>query len=279
MASIGIFVFSGTGNTYKCANLLQQELLQLREDVELHKIESGLETTTQVFDTIVISYPIHGFNTPENVINFCKHLPRSDKGSLFYVVKSSGEPLKLNNNSSSTIIKTLKKKGYLFSGEYHLVMPYNMIFKHTDEMASKMYCYVKKRMPLIAKEISEKVITKPKVPISAKIMSGLCKIEHWGMRFNGRLFKIKKDKCIKCMQCVKNCPMQNISFVNGKFKFGKHCIGCTRCSFNCPSDAFRFGILNFLKVNGKYDFSKNLDNAVIGKYCHKSYKEYFEKYK
>ncbi len=77
------------------------------------------------------------------------------------------------------------------------------------------------------------------------------------------------------MMCVKNCPVNNIKYENGKFKFGGNCLGCTRCSFNCPKDAFNFGILNFMKVNGKYDFNADSSKAVIGKYCKKSYERYF----
>ena len=77
------------------------------------------------------------------------------------------------------------------------------------------------------------------------------------------------------MACVKNCPVQNISYENGKFKFGWHCIGCARCAFNCPKDAITTGLLNVIKVNGRYNFNAEPDYNVPA-YCHKSYIGYFD---
>lgn len=40
--------------------------------------------------------------------------------------------------SSIKFNSIMKKKRYEPYGEYHYVMPYNMIFRHTDEMAYRM---------------------------------------------------------------------------------------------------------------------------------------------
>ena len=34
--------------------------------------------------------------------------------------------------------------------------------------------------------------------------------------------------------------------------------------------------MDFLRVNGKYNFNANPDEAKIGRYCHKAYTEYFK---
>lgn len=77
------------------------------------------------------------------------------------------------------------------------------------------------------------------------------------------------------MKCVRGCPVGNIKFEDGKFRFGGNCIGCARCAFGCPADAIRTGFLNPIKVNGAYDFDADPDAAVIGTYCRKSYEKYF----
>lgn len=274
MKKIGLYVFSATGNTMKIARLTQEELTKLGVEAEIKKIENGKETHDGQEDTVVIMYPVHGFNAPMNVIRFCRNLAQGE-GKDAYVIKTSGEPLRINDNSSGRIIKSFKKKGYTYKGEYHIIMPYNMIFRHSDAMAAKMYLAAKERIPNAAKQIAESADVRKKIPFKAKIVSFIVSIEHWGARFNGRFFKVKKDKCVKCMQCVKNCPTQNIKYVNGKFKFGKECLLCTRCSFNCPTDAFRIGLMDFMRVNGKYNFNADPSEAKIGKYCRKSYQRYF----
>ena len=273
MKKINIFVFSGTGNTLKCAEELEKRLTDLGAAVSIERIENGKETVESVGDTIIICYPVHGFNAPTNVIDFCKNLPAASANA--YILKTSGEPLSINDGSSKKVVKALQSKGIAYRGEYHFIMPYNMIFRHTDEMAAKMWRTAKERIPAMAKTIIEDGEHTKKISAKAKIVRGVVSIEHWGARFNGRFFRVKTDKCVKCMKCVKNCPTKNITYQNGKFKFGGNCLLCTRCSFNCPTDAFRIGIMDFMRVNGKYNFNADPEKATIGKYCKKAYTNYF----
>ena len=273
MKNVDIYVFSATGNTLKCAEELRKNLVELGAEAQIKKIENGTEQVESVVDTIVICYPVHGFNAPTNVINFSKQLPLSNANA--YILKTSGEPLSINDDSSLKVVKNLKKKGYAYKGEFHFVMPYNMIFRHTDEMAAKMYQTAKERIPAAAEIVFDGEEYIKKIPVKAKLVRGVVSIEHWGARFNGRFFKVNTDKCVKCMKCVNNCPTKNITYEDGKFKFGNQCLLCTRCSFNCPVDAFKIGMMDFMRVNGKYNFNADAEQAQIGKYCHKSYTKYF----
>lgn len=273
MKKIDIFVFSGTGNTYKCAQELKDSLLSLGADVTVTRIENGTERISSVGDTVVVCYPVHGFNAPMNVIQFCKELPSSTAD--LYVLKTSGEPLSINDDSSSRFVRVLTKKGYAYKGEFHFIMPYNMIFRHTDDMATKMWQTAKNRIPSAAEIVFDGTDHRKDISLKAKVVRCIVGIEHWGARFNGRFFRVKQDKCIKCMKCVNNCPTKNITYDNGKFKFGGNCLLCTRCSFNCPTDAFRIGLMDFLRVNGKYNFNADPEKAKIGKYCRRSYEKYF----
>ena len=271
-----IFVFSGTGNTLMCAKFLQERLAEGGVNASLHRIENGREDFSAIVDdadTVVVCYPVHAFNAPYNVVRFAKRLKNADKS--LYFVKTSGEPLKLNDNSSRSLKRRLIKKGYLYRGEYHVVMPYNMIFRHSDEMAAKMWRTAQNKLSCAAAEIARKKAHKKKTPVSAFLISGVCKIERFGMRLSGKFYSVNKHKCIHCNDCIANCPVKNIRVKNGKFRFGTHCIGCMRCSFNCPQNAIRIGILNFMKVNGHYDFGADPDKAKIGKYCRRSYERYF----
>ena len=275
MKKIDIFVFSATGNTLKCAEELKNNLVALGAEATINRIENGEEKVESVGDTVVIFYPVHGFKAPINVIRFSRSLPISTADA--YVLKTSGEPLKINDDSSTRIAGNCKKKGYSYKGEFHFIMPYNMIFRHTDEMAAKMFQTAKSRIPAAAQTIFNGEENLKKISIKAKLVCGVVSIEHWGARFNGRFFRVKKDKCIGCMKCVKNCPTKNITYENGKFKFGGNCLLCTRCSFNCPTDAFRIGLMDFMRVNGRYNFNADASQATVGKYCRKSYLEYFDK--
>ena len=267
---IGIWVFSGTGNTLKCAKALEAALTEQGVSACLHTIENGSETATE--RDLVLCYPIYGFNMPRMLKTFCRNL--RDGGNVWFL-KTSGEPLHLNDNSSAQMIRILKKKGIRIKGEFHYVMPYNMVFRHTDAMAALMWETAKARIPDAAKKIANGAETPITAPLSAKLVSALCRVEHWFYPQNGRLFRVDATKCVRCQKCVKNCPTKNITFENGRFRFGKHCIGCVRCSFNCQTGAIHIGLIDFMRVNGPYDFTCDPKSAALGRCCMKSYERYF----
>lgn len=173
----------------------------------------------------------------------------------------------------------MKKKGYVLMSEYHYVMPYNMIFRHTDEMAARMKNTLEQLAPVEAREVICGVEHKlSKVPFG-RFVAWVVRIEQPAMKVNGRFFKVDGNKCIKCGACAKNCPVGNIKMDgNGKFSFGGDCVMCTRCSFNCPTNAFDIGMLNGWKVNGRYSYKlpEKPEEDKHAWYCKKAYKRYFE---
>lgn len=273
---LGIFVFSATGNTMKCASFLKEVLSDAGHEVELKRIENGNEQLDKKYDTLFICYPIHGFNMPTNVYNFCKNL-KNGEGTNVYFIESSGEPLEINHASSKKAEKALKKNGFNCLGDYHYIMPYNMIFKHTNEMAAKMWDAAQRRITTDALDMASGKPHHLKRTAWTKFVCFVVRIEHWGMRLSGRFFHVRKKKCIKCMACVKNCPMNNITYdeKKDKFRFGGKCLGCNRCAFQCPKDAIFFGLMDWMSVNGQYNFNTDKDKAVIGRYCHNAYVKYF----
>lgn len=272
-----IYNFSGTGNTTKICNLFQENLIKGGLDCVIYNLKTGFENCPdpEDFDNMCIAYPIHGFNAPQIVIELAKLLPEVNN-KHYYIIKTSGEPLVLNSASSSQLVRILKSKGYLFGGEFHYVMPYNMIFRHDDYMVNKMWQAAKKAVPLDTKAIINKKYYQYEPSITCRIISEIFRIEHPAMHLLGRFYKVDSDKCTDCGSCIKNCPMNNISLVEENIVFGSNCIGCVRCSFNCPQNAISIGILNKWKVNGAYNFDANSTEGKVCDYCHDAYCNYFE---
>lgn len=273
MTEYGIYVFSGTGNTLKCAQALKAALDGLGVVSHLHEIRDGSETAGE--EELVLCYPIHGFNAPNVMLRFCREMPPGS-GAVWFL-KSSGEPLALNGSSSGELIRILQKKGYRIKGEFHYVMPYNMVFRHSDEFAAFMWKTAQERIPEAAAQIAEGTENRIAPSFPARAMSLVCRIEHWFYPKNGRLYHVDMSRCVKCMKCVKDCPTGNISFSEGRFHFGSGCTGCVRCSFRCPEKAIHIGLLDFMRVNGPYDFTSDPEKASIGRYCKKAYQRYFRK--
>ena len=274
-----ICYFSGTGNTKKVVDKYAQSFKEKGCLVDTFRVENPDFTyNVEDYDMVGFGYPVHAFNAPAIILNFAKRLPKLAKFMPLFIVKTSGEPLKLNNISSIKLVKILKKKNFVLKNEYHYCMPYNIIFRHTDSMAYKMWETAKKLVPIDCQEILDGKESKLEKVFMGKPLAYLFRVEHWGGRFNGKRYKVR-DNCVHCNACVKICPTHNIKYENGEFHFGKNCIMCMRCAFLCQQNAIKIGLFEKWKVNGPYNFQKPEKEEVDNhkKYCKKSYQKYFEK--
>ena len=278
-----IYVFSGTGNTMRICSLYKEEFERNGVETTVYPVRANMVDlpNPEEFNLVGFAYPIHAFNAPEIMLDLAKKM-KAVKRKEFFILKSSGEPLKINNVSSLRFVGILKKKGYCLTSEYHYIMPYNMIFRHTDREAVKMWETAKALCPIEAREVLDGEEHKLPRVFLGRFVAWLFRIEQIAMRINGRFFKVKSDKCILCRKCEKSCPVGNIHIDdNGKFRFGKSCIMCTRCSFHCPTDAFKIGILNRWRINGAYPLDHSLNQDMPeprhrhGWYCKKAYARYF----
>lgn len=264
-----IYVFSGTGNTAKAAEFFADRLTERGVSVKLRKIEDG---GYEEGDIVGIAYPIHAFSAPKNVLDFIRGLP--DGKSKVFFIKTGGECLHYNNHSSGKAAKLLADKGYDPVADYLYVMPYNMLYRHSQSMADKMYHTAKRKAK---RDVDELLAGKSKRPCGDSLVSMVFRsVEQPFMGQNGRLFRIDENKCVSCLACGNNCPQKNISLRDGKIVFDNKCIGCVRCSFGCPTDAISIGLINMWKVNGKYSFGKEEPESYEVKYLKKSYKKYFD---
>ncbi len=276
---IALFYFTGSYNTKKVAEHYKSAIEGLSFEADIFPIENFDDqgnVDVSSYDKFGIFYPVHGFSSPKIVKRFAKKLS-SDKKTPYFLVMVSGEPVNLNHNSADALKRKLKKK-FAFESEFHYVMGYNMIFRHTEEKAYKMYEAMEKIVPIDTKEylIDGKKFAL-KRPFLGPIAVGIIRIQFAFYPVNGKLFRVNKKKCVKCLKCVENCPVKNIEYKDGKFKFHNHCMMCTRCSFNCPSSAISIGILNAWKVNKPYAYKPGYENEVDKhkRYCKKAYERYF----
>lgn len=273
-----IYYFSGTGNTEKIINEYKRNFEENTINIILYRVTDNFDNMPNPndYDYVGLAYPIHGFNAPYPIFDLIKLFPKTENKKIF-ILKTSGEPLSINNISSEPIMARLNKKGYILTNEYHYVMPYNLVFRHTDEMAAKMWNTAKKLCNVDLKEILEdKKVFLKKFPFG-RFIAFLFRIEHPVMKVNGNLFKVK-NICTHCNLCVKKCPVNNIyNDDNGNIKFKNRCVMCASCAFRCPVDAINIGILTGWKVNGPYKFENPPQNqkSKHENYCKKAYERYF----
>ena len=263
-----LYVFSGTGNTLRVASLIKQ---YMNADVTVYRVsaKSGNAPQPDEFDLVGFGYPIHAFNAPEPILKFAKSLPDATNKRAF-IFKTSGEGLHLNDCSSQKLIKIVSKKGYDVTLEKHVVMPYNMIYRHSDAMAKQMWIYAQAYTKLICSELESFKREKVKQPFYKTFYAPLLRVlEQKFAHIHGPLFKVDSNKCI--------------AIENGKYKFGTKCVLCMGCSFGCPVDAIHVGVFKFWKVNGSYRLDELVkDEEVLfplvpnyAKGIYRLYKKYY----
>lgn len=275
-----IIYFTGTYNT----KYLVEKIKERFQKEELGEITtfsidgSSKPISLSSYDLIIFSYPIYAFNTPIIFDRFVKKL-HFHKNQKVIIAKQSGEPLKLNNSSSYSLIRKINREKVILLGEYHFLMPYNIHFRYDDNFIKELFNYNNKLLDILIYEYKNKIIRKVKYNLFYAFNSFIFKIQRLGGPVNSYFYKVGYSKCIMCKKCINECPVNNITIdlKTNKIKFNNHCLMCMRCSFFCPKDAISIGMLEGRKVNGKYDLAKiENDSSLNGDYLSSHRTKFFK---
>jgi len=81
---------------------------------------------------------------------------------------------------------------------------------------------------------------------------------HWNEHRLFRDYTIDNEKCQLCFRCVKNCPADNIAYINGEVRFinRNDCLKCMACMSHCPQDCITLGP----STVGMRRYDKNAEN-------------------
>ncbi|MDR2159282.1 MAG: EFR1 family ferrodoxin [Treponema sp.] len=274
MKRVLLIVWSGTGNTLKVAELIRDSF-RVRgygaEIVDCTRVSGIAEN--QAFgagsgegdgavsgagiagaDIIGLGYPVYAFNVPLPFLRYVKALGIGDKP--VFVFKTSGEPTFFNDGSSHSLIKLLTPPSgsCTLLGEYHFLMPYNIVFRFPDNLIKQMYGAAKLQSGMLADNVVAGKTSFIKYTLLHRLVSLVFRIQRPGARLNGRFYGVRRDRCTLCLRCLRDCPAGNIRMVKGRFRFGGNCMMCMRCSLYCPADALTIGLLNLWRVNGPFRF-------------------------
>ncbi|MDR1238862.1 MAG: EFR1 family ferrodoxin [Treponema sp.] len=275
MKRVLLIVWSGTGNTLKAAELIQSSFTVrgYRADIfDCTRVSAGTGGDTasgmpgsaiDEAEIIGLGYPIYAFNLPEPFFRYVKTLGLRDKP--VFIFKTSGEPTCPNNGSSHLLIRLLRSCTLL--GDYHFLMPYNIIVRFPDNLIKQMYGAAKRWSNTLAENIIAGKKSFIPYALLHRINSWVFRIQWPGARLNGRFYRIRQDACTRCGRCIRDCPAGNISLEQGRFRFGWNCTMCMRCSLYCPVDAITTGLLNPWRVNGPFRFETlEKDETLDGRF-------------
>jgi ferredoxin/flavodoxin len=247
--SVAMFYFSGTGNTEVIADLLSREFERSGCRVKTTFINKALiETLTQQgrfdsdgYDLVGIGYPVHAFNAPRIVLDFIDHLPVA-QGQPTFVFKDPGDPMG-NGGSTHIVRRKLRRRGYDVFHEALFVMPSNVLVRYDNRLVKQLYNKaVEMARATAAAVLSGQRNLQRNGPLLRAFTWGFSTAESWGARFFGKHIRVS-EACTLCGTCARECPMGNISIVDGggtaaaRVRFGWNCVLCMHCVYRCPVGA------------------------------------------
>ena len=256
---IGIYYFTGTGNTSFIAEQFRKEMKDFQQDDKVHQIELfQIDSNTIVLsdlDLLIIGGPIYAGNMPEKLLKWAvKNIPKTNTQTKAMVYSTSaglGNPHGVNSIASK-----LEKKGYDVIRKDYFEMPRNFYFNryeaHTEEEIENRFRLAKERVKQwVVEFLDEEIEPREAFSIDTKgiwnkdILAGVFSFmaKKMGKNFSA------DQACIECGQCVDNCPQNNISLEASGIKYKNQCMMCTRCIHGCPVNAIMYNDQKFVQYN------------------------------
>ena len=234
-----IFYFSGTGNSLKLAQDINQQLPQS----ELIKISSSFDFTQQQdTETIGFIFPIYCFGLPKIVRDFVKNLKISPNVYIYAVSSYGG----LLCSAMDIIRQDLNDKGLQLQAGMAINLPGNFIpmYEIKDQKTQeKMNQKAKAQIMELLDTVQNRAQRKPEknLGIIGKLLTHFIYKSFIGQMTVADKEFIVEPSCDGCTVCQRICPVNNIQIKEGKPVWQHSCEQCLACLHWCPQAAIQVG--------------------------------------
>lgn len=236
-----VLYFSGTGNSRKIAEVMAEDLkgevISINERIKNNNNAEILSEEPLIFVT-----PVYAGRLPRVAENYIRRTKFSGKREAYFIVTCFQTP----HNEEKYIKKLCSETGLKFMGFESIHMPQNYIVMYTPPKKKEAEATVKlgiEKAHSISKAIQTRGVVENKnhtINASEKMMSSVINSIMYATMVKAKAF-YATDACTGCGICEKNCPLNNISLVNKKPKWGSDCTHCMACICGCPSQAIEYG--------------------------------------
>ena len=234
-----ILYFSGTGNSKyvakRIADALGNEILNLND-----RIKSGDTSPIETGERVIIVTPTYAWRIPHVVRDWLRKTELRGAKQVWFVMTCGSEI----GNADKYNRELCAEKAISCMGTAQIVMPENYIAMFSAPQAGEARQIVAKAEPDIDRAIAGIQADQPFAPtrnnLYDRFMSGPVNPIFYKFFVNADAFTVS-DACISCGQCAKRCPMNNVTFKDGKPVWGKACTHCMACICYCPVSAIEYG--------------------------------------
>jgi ferredoxin/flavodoxin len=243
-----IIYFSGTGNTAYIASYIEKQLKSRGVEVLCLALENTRPEENIKADVLYFGFPIYACEMPLFVKEYIKQLPEGQGTKIrLFCTKAY-----FSGKAMIKAAQLFKQKGYQVLSWYERKMPGSdgLAFLKKEGRAAKK---------LIANfspdpgDLDCWLANQEEFDIPEQIYDPAGALFGWLLE--AAMAGIKKkyhadDRCISCGLCARICPPGNIALKDGKVIFSNKCILCMRCIHQCPVEAIQIGKL----TSGKFRY-------------------------
>lgn len=253
MPSAIICYFSGTGNTFRAAHMIEDLLKDAGYEVRTRSIEQV--PTTGPFDLEIFAFPVYSFAPPAAMIGHLKALPKTNSraavlavhGELKYAPGYQG-------GATAQVSRILKRKGrevFLTATVGYPASITQLINPPEIDDQRRIAENADRRV----QEVGRKIILGQR---SIHNCNPLIQVLLWPLaflfstiahRFMGKLY-VADDRCNSCGLCIRACPVKAVNLQNGRPYWSWCCEACQRCINLCPQRAIQTSNLRALVIIG-----------------------------
>ena len=234
-----ILYFSGTGNSNyvakRIADALGDALVNLND-----RIKASDTSSVETGERLIIVTPTYAWRIPRVVRDWLRKTELRGAKQVWFVMTCGSEI----GNADKYNRELCAEKAISCMGTAQIVMPENYIAMFSAPQADKARQIVAKAEPSIDRAIAAIQSNQPFAPTRNKLydrfMSGPVNPIFYKFFVKANAFTAS-SACIGCGQCVKRCPMNNVTLKDGKPSWGKNCTHCMACICYCPKEAIEYG--------------------------------------
>lgn len=250
---IGVFYFSGTGNTEFVAHEFRRAFGPAHT-TDIFSIENQPKYLSKShldkYDMLGFGAPVYGFNVPLIFLRFINRLPDVNKKRTFVFLTAAGDGLAAINYPTSILLH----KGYHVINGTTFFLPSNVIVKkiENDVLFFKLFGLVARQnigkmfkdSRQDVKQVTQVILQAEKNPkvrrLWMRLISGISRpVVYIGGSLPMKYVIHVTDNCDQCGICARACPTRNIKMSLRKVKFGTACTICYRCINICPRQAIQ----------------------------------------
>ncbi|MDD1779098.1 MAG: EFR1 family ferrodoxin [Candidatus Helarchaeota archaeon] len=238
-----IIYFSQTGGTEKIAKAIQQGVLESGNSCDLVKIKAAASKNLKNYDLIGFGCPTFYYREPINVRTFIRQL-REEQNKHCFIFCAHGSS---KGNTFYYLKEELNKKGLVVIGAFDSYSESSLQFypkpMHTDKHPDSIEIEGAQKF---GSEICELSLRINRGELNLVPAIELVENTWWArdsklmtlevLRKTTPELKINWEKCINCLVCQENCPVDAIDIANKQIQ-KEGCIFCWFCEKSCPEAA------------------------------------------